>query len=395
MSIFRIAVVVFLVLATASGAALARPEKNDFETLHTGKIHPVALPDGKLAMVAFMLTGKDKSEKEWRETLRHMRALGVQVVEIGQIGWTDIERSPGKYDWSYAERMLKINKEDKLGLQFVADIGMFINPGLDGVPKLPAYLKDKAFDDPLVIKALSNLYRSFLSLPGAESVGYLFQHFENADASFKTSPSKRPLVQKLLRESFSAAKKIRPDIKTGVCIQSYELPHFREKDIVEWNVEVGTDVVPIISFDPSEFKVPYDNSTTMSEFEAIIPRTHGMPIAINECGVHSSPGAGSSAAKQSAFIKELYAVLLKHHAIIEFATWYELSDLQPVTASVIGAYLGVVGGNPFASGYFTARMGSRGLLTHDNKVKPSAKTWCEEAAKYYDLRAGRVSVSRP
>lgn len=41
------------------------------------------LPDGKLGMVAYMLTRNDQSEETWRTTLRHMRQMGVQVPEIG------------------------------------------------------------------------------------------------------------------------------------------------------------------------------------------------------------------------------------------------------------------------------------------------------------------------
>jgi hypothetical protein len=347
---------------------------------------PDNLPDGKLAMVAHMLTGNDEPEQRWRTTLREMRAMRVQVVEIGQISWADLEPKPGRYRWGYAELVLRINQEENLGLEFVADIGMFINPGLDGVPKLPKHLKDRAFDDPEVIRGLGALYEKFLQLPGAGRVVYLFQHFENAEASLKDRPADRPRVQKLLRESFAAAKRARPDLKTGVCIQSYEKPHWPARMIQDWNVAIGTDIVPIISFGPFHFEPEGDASRTRAEFEAVLRGAPGRRIALNECGAHSSRDAASSDEKQSAFVRELFALLRERHDRIEFATWYEYSDLNPLAAKMLGNYLAGLVGNPNVAGYFAANMGSCGLVTHDGKPKPAAAVWRQEAARYYDAR---------
>lgn len=339
------------------------------------------LSNGKLAMVAFMLEGKDKTEKEWTDALKKMKSMGVQVVEIGQISWTDTEPKKGKYNWTYAEKVLKINKEEKLGLTFIADIGMFINPGLNGEPKVPGYLKGLDFDDPKVITALSNMYKSFFKLDGSDSVQYLFQHFENAEASLKKRKKQREKVKTLLRESFKAAKSVRPDIKTGVCIQSYAKPDWPANMIKEWNLDLGTDVVPIISFSPNHF-----DKSAEEEFVAVKKRCQGRPIALHECWYHSSKKAKSSPEKQAQFIKSLFAVLKKHHDDIEFATWYEYQDLNAITANFIGVYLAAISFNPFVAGAFKDRMGSCGLFTNKKKAKEGARTWCIEANKYYEFR---------
>jgi len=363
------------------GSSFAEPDR----------VEAVPLPDGRLAMSAFMLGGNDRKEEEWRAALRQMRDMGVELVEIGQIGWRDVEKAPGKYQWGYAETVLRINKQEKLGLRFIADIGMFINPGLDGKVKLPEHLSKSSFDDPVTIRALVDLYRSFLGLPGAEDVSYLFQHFENAEASLRGRPADRERVKVLLRESFAAARLIRPDLKTGVCIESYEKPHWPASMIRDWNLDIGTDVVPLISFGPTNFvKSPEE------ELATVLKTVSGKPVALNECWCHSSKGAGSSDAAQASFIRQLFALLRKHHHSIELATWFEFSDLPPLTANVIGAYLAGVTGNPLLFGQFKERMGSCGLVGSDLRPKPSLAVWCREARRYYQLRSGRpVRPSRP
>ncbi len=367
----------------------AAPLNSDPLRLLKENIKPIDLPNGKPAMVAYSLTGNNKTNENWLIALRQMHEMGVQVVELGQLGWADTEQKPGHYNWGYAEKVLRINKEENLGLQFVADIGMFINPGLDGKPKLPAYLKGKNYDDPKVIAALSNLYKAFLNLPGADSVKYLFNHFENAESSFKSQMNQRSRAQKLLRESFAAAKRERPDIKTGVCIESYERPHYPEKMIAFWNLEIGTDIVPIISFGPANYDKKKNNvNSTITEFEAILTRTQGKPIALNETLLQSSTKVdNSNPEKQAAFVRELFKLLAKHHDNIEFATWYEYCDLDPMIANVLGLYLGTISSAPWTAGYFADFMGSCGLFTTTGEMKPAAQAWCEEIANYYKIRS--------
>lgn len=349
-------------------------------------IKAIELKNGKLGMVAYMLTGENEKEDKWRTTLRRMRKMGVQVVELGQIAWEKMEPAPGKYNWTYTDTVLRINKEEDLGLEFVADIGMFINPHLNGVPKLPKYLEGLEYDDAKVILSLSNLYREFLKLPGADKVKYVFQHFENADASLKGRAEDRPRVQKLLKESFKAIKEVRPDIKTGVCIQSYKKPHWPEQMIKQWNLEIDTDVVPIISFSPNHFRLEHDSSETLEEFERVAKLAKGKPIALNEWWFHSSSHGKSSNEKQSEFVRQVFALLKKHHQKIEFATWYEYSDIDPFRANIIGVYLAAVTGNPMMALWFNNVMGSCGLFTHKDKLKPAGKTWCNEASSYYKFR---------
>jgi hypothetical protein len=352
-----------------------------FESLPTSGIRPAPLPDGKLAMVAYMLTGSDQTEATWRKALQQMRALGVQVVEIGQIAWHDIETQPGMYRWGYAETVLRINQEDKLGLEIVTDL-MFVNPGLDSVPRLPAHLEGLAFDDPQVVESLSRLYEAYLALPGADATRYLFQHFENAAAVVADRPDDVPRLQQLLQKSFERAKAARPGLLTGVCVQQYRKPHWPASEVDRWNAAIGTDVVPVISFGPFHFEGE-DATRTRQEFEAIRAAAGGRPVALHEAGHHSSEEAKSSYDKQSAFVLELFALLRDDHAAMAFSTWYEYSDLEPVVAKSLGEYLAKVAGDPSQARYFETQMGSTGLLTHDGLAKPAARAWAEQAATYY------------
>jgi hypothetical protein len=357
------------------------------EDLPTAAIHPVALPDGRLAMSAFMLGGERQSDEKWRDALRQMKAMGVQAVEIGQIAWHEIEKKQGRYDWKYADRVLRINQEQGLGLEIIVDF-MFINPGLNNVPQLPAYLKGRSFDDPEVIDGLSRLYEAYFQLPGAGSTRWLFQHFENAAGVMDSRPDDVPRLQRLLRESFARAKRVRPDIRTGVCVQKYGAygkdPRWPASEIKRWNIDIGADVVPIISFRPDEF-APSDLYRAREEFERVLAAAGGLPVALHECGHHSSGKVGSSDEKQTVFVRELFALLRNYHGRIELMTWYEYSDLNPAAAFLVGLIIGR--GNPVVQNYLTGFLGSCGLLTSKGRPKPAAFTWCEEAAAYYRYRS--------
>src|SRR4030042_3266834 len=254
-----------------------------------------------------MLNGNKETDEAWRKTLRQMKAMGVQVVEIGQIAWHEIEKRPGQYNWGYVEKVLRINKEENLGLEIIVDF-MFVNPGLDGIPRLPGHLQGRNFDDPEVISALSRLYAEYFKLNGAQATRLLFQHFENASDVVAKRPQDIGRLQQLLKEPFAQAKRIRPDIRTGVCIQKYGTYGKNQKwpasEIKRWNIDIGTDVIPIISFRPDEF-VSVDISQTRAEFEAVLEAAGGRPIALHECGHHSSVKVGSSEGRQGGVVRAL------------------------------------------------------------------------------------------
>lgn len=341
--------------------------------------HP--LNTGRLAMSAFMLTGNDQSDETWSASLHEMRNMGIQVVEIGQIAWHKIEKKPQQYDWGYAERVLAINQSEKLGLEFVMDL-MFINPDLNGKHRLPAYLMQYKFNDPKVIYALSNLYEEFFKLAGSDSVKWLFQHFENADSVVGKSKEDILEIQELLRSSFAHVKTIRPDIRTGVCIQKYEGDtHWPASEIKQWNLEVGTDIVPVISFRPDHFN---KNGRGITEaFDAIAQAAQGRPVALNETGFHSSPTAGSSDDDQIKFVRDLFSLLQSRRDKIEFATWFEYRDLKPVTAKIVGTLVALGTGNAKLRTYLIGYLGSSGLFSHDGQPKPALNTWIKEASRYY------------
>lgn len=147
----------------------------DFSSLPTAAIVPLPLPDGKLSMPAFMLTGNNYSREEWRTAIRRMRSMGVQIPALGQVSWVDLEPEPGQYRWGYLETAMGVLEEEKSDMKVCADIAMFINPNLDGVPHLPKDLEGKPFDDAAVIERLSDLYLKFLDRFGPR-VAYLFNH---------------------------------------------------------------------------------------------------------------------------------------------------------------------------------------------------------------------------
>jgi len=45
-------------------------------------------------------------EADWADDARRMKALGLELVRIGEFAWSRIEPSPGEYDWSWLDRAI-------------------------------------------------------------------------------------------------------------------------------------------------------------------------------------------------------------------------------------------------------------------------------------------------
>lgn len=357
-----------------------------FSELPTSDIKYEQLPNGKLSVSVYMLTGDARSREDWKTALERLSKMGVQILALGQIKWVEMEPEPYKYKWGYVETVFDVLEDENIDMEVSADIGMFINPDLNNVPRLPKDLERKAFDDPAVIDRLSQLYLKFLERFG-KRVKYVFNHAENCSEYFKSHPDEFPKFQKCLSEVFARVKSAYPDVKTGVCIQRYEPPQW-PKELID-ALNQNTDVVPLISFGPETFSRANDPTAAMEEVEIILQNVGDKKIALHETSSPSSSDVGSSPELQATFVRELFKILRKHHNQIEFITYYEYADLEPALAETLGIYLASISGNlgnPLMIKHLTGMSGSSGLFTYDGISKPSALAWCEESAQYYQYR---------
>ncbi|KCZ93390.1 beta-galactosidase [Hyphomonas johnsonii] len=55
-------------------------------------------------------------EADWADDARRMRALGLDLVRIGEFAWSKIEPAPGVYTWSWLDRAIEVLHAEGLGI---------------------------------------------------------------------------------------------------------------------------------------------------------------------------------------------------------------------------------------------------------------------------------------
>ncbi|MEJ2747688.1 MAG: hypothetical protein P8183_07230 [Anaerolineae bacterium] len=87
----------------------------------------------------------------WRTAVAEARAAGVQATH-SYLSWSDIEKSPGQYDWSLADYLLDVMTLEGLRLSLVIDLIHTSVPG-----QTPPDLAGKSFADPAYVERAAAL----------------------------------------------------------------------------------------------------------------------------------------------------------------------------------------------------------------------------------------------
>lgn len=288
-------------------------------------------------------------------TLAAGQAVGLQFTEIPQ-QWDEVEPTPGRFE----SPMLAIVDEHypRLGLKVV----IALNPIDTTSTRLPADLKDTAFDDPrLVARYLRAVDFVLGELPQVELVA--FSVGNEVDAVLGEDPARWAAYTRFFRAAAKYVRSKRPGVPVGVKLTYGALTQPATRELAR-ALNAHADAVFATYY-------PLDADARVRKPEAVPADLAGLlegtdkPLYLLEAGYPSSADVGSSKARQTAFVRELFAAWDTHRARIPALNLVWVHDLTPEEVQAYSRYYGSE-----AKG-FVAFLASLGLRSHTGKPKPA------------------------
>jgi hypothetical protein len=304
---------------------------------------------------------QDAIEDRWDEAIES----GLSTARV-QLSWQELEPDPGIYNIRVLEEIL--SDYDSQGLQILLSITAYDSEG----PETPQDLKDKRFDDPVLISRFKALL---------EEIKPLFKKYRVYAISIANEPDNDfGEVENLANEMLVFLKEIKSHIHSlneniAVTITLAELNYsigdsgileiIAESDIACWNVYGVnlSDTYPYFSVQQEE--------ELIGDLQGMVDASMGKQIVIQEVGLHSgSTYLDSSEQVQLNFFKTIFQ-FIQNYPSIRAAYVFQLVDWSPETAALL---LDPAMGNAYNLAYLEY-LQTLGLINYsDGTAKPA---WTE------------------
>lgn len=290
------------------------------------------------------------------------KETGFTTTEI-PVHWSDIESSRGEYK----DEWLSIAKS--FYPQNGVNISLSLNPIDTNNLKLPAYIKDKPFNDPEVVerfKAFIDFNASLLS--GSRvlfvSVGNeIDRYLGGSDKKWKEYTDFYSQVAPYVKAKF-------PGAIVGTKITQDSIFKNEAKSINTYS-----DVI-LLTYYPLKSDITVSDPSVVNDFFKKITETYpGKKIYFAEIGYPSSEQNNSSEEKQAEFIRQTFIAWDNYRDNITMMNFVWLHDISQDSVSGFAKYYGV------NDKKFASYLGSLGLRTYDNKDKKAFVVLKEESKK--------------
>ena len=323
-------------------------------------VHAAPIPKGARTLGLSVGQAKDG---DYGRAFAAAQAGGIQSVTL-PLDWSRLETAPGKYD----NTLLSI-AEGFYPPRHVA-VDLVLRPINTSRSEVPADLRGKPFDDPLVIARFEGLLDNiFAHLP------HLALHSlaigNEVDSYLSQDTSRWQHYTKFYSAVRAYAHKKRPSLKVGVAATFDGLTGPSQKPLQALNTD--SDFI-MATYYPLHPDFTIRSSTVVGpDFARLCALYPSRPVVFLEAGYPSSPDCGSSPQLQAEFVRSLFAAWDAHAAQIVSVTFNWQTDISPEATANFGHYYGV------SSKPFAAFLGSLGLQTYEGQDKPAWNTWKEEA----------------
>ncbi len=283
------------------------------------------------------------------------QSVGVKVIEL-PILWDDYEPNPGKY----IESWLPVANEfyPKNGTK----ISLSLNPIDTNVVRLPEDLKNKSFNDPVVIER----YKSFVNFVASQMLNsdiFVVAIGNEIDIYLGDSEKRWQeyiefynAVAPYVREKF-------PKAVVGSKITFGGVVDFNDRVKL---INNHADAV-LVTYYPFEKggSIMRNPATVHDDFKLITELYPNKKIYLTEIGYPSGAPNGSSEAKQAEFVRESFSAWDTYSSRIPFLNFVWLHDKSPEDVSEFQKYYGLKDEG------FASYLGTLGLRTYDGKDKPA------------------------
>jgi hypothetical protein len=251
-------------------------------------------PRSASALLGLAVNLQNPTEKETRQALEQVRRTGVSLFVL-TISWASAEPSPGRYEVAGVARTARILRQS--GATLHVDL-----PLVSGrVRDVPMELSGVAFDDPKLSVRLGRLLDALEPMlldVSSLSLGY------EADAYFSDKPDELKAYRSLFEGAVAYLAEKSPHLAVGVTTDS---PTESVAPLVAAALHAKSPVLFYI-YAPFERTAPFRHRPPESldnDWEQLLARAAGRPIAFPEVSYSSSPENGSSPEAQAEFVKRL------------------------------------------------------------------------------------------
>ena len=307
----------------------------------------------------------EAADKDFGRAFAHARSAGFQALGLS-VHWDDLEPSPGAYKDKWLAIANAFYAPNKIKVSLV--IGTLDTARV----RLPADLKDKAFDDPVVVRRFQNLLDwVFTKIPDLQltSIGI----GNEVDGVLGTSAEKWAAYTRFFEAARTHIRKTHKKLPVGSVVMYSG--HSGKARRYAQRLNKHADVV-LVTYYPLDEKIQVRDPKHVHEVcEAMVKAYPGKLIHMAEIGCPSGTTVGSSEAKQEAFVREMFKAWDQHAKAIPLMSYCWLTDTSKASLRTYAKYYGS------SDPRFLDYLATLGLRTHDGhgKDKPGFVAFREEA----------------
>ncbi len=261
------------------------------------------------------------------------RSVGMQVTSLS-LQWDDLEPSPGRYG----------TDPDWLGIAndfFPAQgttVSLMIGPIDTNTLRLPADLKNKAFDDPEVIARFERLLDYvFAQIPDLELSSLAIGN--EIDGYLGMNRQRWRQYDHFFEKVSTYARNKRPGLVVGSKLGFGGLTG--EARALSSPLLRASDAVMLTYYPLRDDFTAKDPAVVHEDFDRLAALFPDKPLYILEAGYPSSSLLGSSEAAQAAFVHELFSAWDEHAEQVKVVSLLWLHDLPPGIVDELVDYYGL------------------------------------------------------
>jgi len=306
-------------------------------------------------------------EAELLDTLRENIRLGLDGAAVS-VKWSDVERSPGQYEWKALDDGLGFAK------MMGAEVALTIQTIDTNQRTMPSDLMGKPFNDP----ELRRRWREFLAamVPRLTPAVKWVSLGNEVDGYLGTRPDELGPFAEFMREGRNVLRQAKAGLPVGVTLMAHELD--RNPTVAGQLIPV-CDVVFFTLYPIGPDFRPMPPAEWPKSLRKALAAAGTRPVIIQELGLPSSPVVDSSPKLQADFVRAMMHELERGGDQIRLVSFFMSVDFGRAFLDVLSKYYGL------DDARFREFLGSLGFKDAQGKARPA---WWEfvRAARAWDAR---------
>ncbi len=292
------------------------------------------------------------------------QTAGVQFVELPQ-QWDEIEPKPGQFSTPFLD--IANAYYPAVNIRLVVSL----NPIDTNSLRMPADLQGKPFDDPQVINRFTKAIDYVLErLPKTTLVAFSIGN--EIDGYLGADNTKWAQYERFFKATATHFRRKKPGVPVGTKAMMPSLIGGLEAQIQAINRHADAVFVTYYPL-ADDFRVQ-PPATVHQDIKSLSDRYAGRPLYLLEAGYPSSQFLGSSEAKQSQFVSEIFKAWDQHRQQIRGVNFIWMHDISREEVNNYKKYYGL------NSAGFGEYLGTLGMRSHDGKDKQAFQTLKRETA---------------